>query len=251
MTMELQSAAAGRQSGVHGTTLIVGPGEHFGAELVAAFGRLSTGLVLAARNTAPLDELAREAQFDGPIRVAQVDVTDAPNLGQVLRETLEGMPPLRFVVYNVKNSPKGPAIDVGVDEFNDALAANLSGALATVQIASSVRREHPLVCVLTGGGFKDSPDENRLALSVSKAGLHSMARGLNQALRSREIQVKTLVVDGYVRREGPLRPAVVAEAMARLALDPARFVARIDLRAQHQENENQLGLFDGAGLLTA
>ena len=66
--------------------------------------------------------------------------------------------------------------------------------------------------ILTGGGYKDRPDPNKLALSVSKAALHALFLSMSLPLSYKHINLKTVILDGAVREEGPLR-AVDAAAL--------------------------------------
>ena len=99
-----------------------------------------------------------------------------------------------------------------------ALDANIAAALVAVQSAPEVlASDRRTVMILTGGGFKDRPDESRLALSASKAALDAIAHGMRLTLlREHDIELKTLIVDGSVRTDGPIRPEQVAAAFVRL-----------------------------------
>jgi NAD(P)-dependent dehydrogenase (short-subunit alcohol dehydrogenase family) len=165
------------------------------------------------------------------------------DLEEALNNALRKLPPVRYVIYNAKSSPVGNFTNVSPAEFADALTLNVAGAYAVIQIA---QRWTPtdLEIVLTGGGFKDRPDANRLALSVSKAGMHTLSVGMNSALVGTRIRIKTLVLDGAVRRGGSsLLSCSVADAIANLALSPSKRVAHYDLGSQIRIDHPQLTLF--------
>ena len=210
------------------TTLIVGPGRYFGRAIIDEFARLTTHVLLVSRTPERLADLAK-SPFGDDVEVSTLaaDVRKPEEFEQLLTDALSNLPALRFAVYNVKDSPKGPALRVDVRDFGAALNSNITGALSMVRVSVEAAGPEGVACVLTGGGFKDQPDATRLALSVSKAGLHSLTVGLNAALLQRSSSIKTLVIDGVVRDQGPILPTDVAKAMVRLATDRRKFSARI------------------------
>ncbi len=203
------------------TTIIVGPGSHFAHALLERFVAVSRDLVLVARNGDQLKMLAESAAKFGydNVRTLACDVL-APNFAEQLVETLDGLGPVRAVLFNVKVSPPGSLREIETDEFSLALNANVSGSLALLK--TMARSDFPRVpgaaFINTGGGFKDTPDASRLALSVSKAGLHNLTLATQLELRRHGILVKTLVVNGVVRDEGPIKPETVAARMLDLVM---------------------------------
>lgn len=223
------------------TTILVGPGQHFASALLSEFSAISRDLVLVARHHDRLEALAAEARGYGfeTVRIVVSDVLD-PAFGDRLIAALDGLGPVRAVIFNIKVSPRGSLRDIETDDFSSALSANVSGSLAVLQVM--VRTGFPRVpgaaFINTGGGFKDCPDSSRLALSVSKAGLHNLTLATQLELRRYGILVKTLVIDGVVRDEGPIRPRDVAARMRDLVMSRS-VVMRVRV-----EDSTQLTLFD-------
>ena len=229
-----------------GTTVIVGPGQYFASALIEQFSASSADLLLMARDEVRLQELASAARGYGTVRVVVADVT-AEDMATRLLKGLEGLQPVKTVIYNVKVSPKGTPHALDTSDFTSAITANVSGSLALMKVMarSDFPRLPDAVFINTGGGFKDAPDTSRLALSVSKAGVHNLTLGMRLAMEHIGVHVKTLVVDGVVRDEGPITPDVVAAKMADLARS-RHIVYRVD-----SNDSAQLSLFDDTDELHA
>ncbi len=214
------------------TTVLIGPGKYFAIPLLERFSRERGCFVLVGRSSDSLEPLVEQLRrYDIMVSTVIADVSDPSHFTSTLHDALQTLPPLRYVIYNVKKSPQSGAFDLAQEDFVDAFTANVAGALTTLQtVARLPSRDHPTTVLLTGGGFKDTPDPSRLALSISKAALHALALAMAQRGNVLGIQVKTLVVDGCVRSDGPITPEHVAEAMWRLANTPNRRVLRVSRR---------------------
>lgn len=226
----------------HGTAIIIGPGAHFGKEIVNELVDTVASVILVARTPQALEAIKDQMSGFIDVRIVIADITDETNFAETLNRSLDSSAPLRYVFYNLKQSSKGPALDIAPELFTEMLEANVTGALTVIQyVAKNVHREQEVKMVISGGGFKDKPDESRLGLSVSKGGLHTLVLALAPQLRRKGIRIKTAVIDGVVRAEGPLFPAYVAKALVNLAESPHVTVARIDNRSQ--ASDRQLSLF--------
>lgn len=221
----LSSHEAEKGSFRAGTAVIVGPGKHFGRELAQVFAGASEHVVLLGRDA---QRLASQASGIANTSIQICDVANPGELQASLRAALVSRPPLRFVVYNVKQSTVAPALTLDPAELIESFTVNVAGALALIQEVTSLdSRYKPTSILLTGGGFKDHPDEQRLALSVAKAGLHNLTLGMAQGLLRKQVLLKTLVIDGIVRRDEALTPEAVASALLRLSLQPHLRVSRV------------------------
>jgi NADP-dependent 3-hydroxy acid dehydrogenase YdfG len=226
----------------HGTAVIIGPGAHFGLEMVHQLQHIVSTIILVARTTDSLTPISSRVPKSADIKFVTADVTDQIGFAEALNKALSPSTQLRYVFYNLKQSSKGSALNLSAEKFTHMLEANLTGALTAIQyVAKSPYREPEVSIVISGGGFKDKPDESRLGLSVSKGGLHTLVLALAPLLRKRGIKIKTAVIDGVVRADGPLLPAYVAGTLIRLAESSTATVVKVNNRSQVQDR--QLSLF--------
>jgi NAD(P)-dependent dehydrogenase (short-subunit alcohol dehydrogenase family) len=195
------------------SVLLVGPGEHFGLHLARRFAAEGFAVGLLARNRERLNSMMRTLAADGiAVAVATADVGEPARLTQIVRRLASQLPPLACVIFNVKASRRGNALEVSPEEIATALAINVAGAVALIQAVMPLLApaQHPSI-ILTGGGYKDRPDENKFILSISKAALHAVFLSLSLTLEPRSVRLRTIVIDGLVRENGPIRSADVAE----------------------------------------
>ncbi len=190
--------------------VIVGPGEHFSYALAKCFGDEGFHIVFMARTIEPLAQLTECLTGEGvSCEYLVADITSEKEIGEAFKG--KELPPVAGLIFNVKASPKGDGLTLSPAQFTSALTANVSGVLIAIQALLPHFSEGASV-MLTGGGYKDRPDPNKLALSVSKGALHTLFLSLIEPLGERGFKIGTVIIDGVVRAEGPILPAQVARA---------------------------------------
>lgn len=191
--------------------VLIGPGKYFGFELAKRFGLEGFHVVLVARREDALIELSDElAKENIACSYLALDATDKDILSKELGEHAKTTPPITGLIFNVKAGGRGNGLELSPEHLTQTLHTNVSGALIAVQAALPVLEKESSI-IFTGGGYKDSPDPDKLALSVSKGALHTLFLSLINPLKSQGIKVSTVVIDGAVRQEGPIYPKDVAE----------------------------------------
>ncbi len=187
---------------VRGGLIIVGPGRHFGYELVKRFAieGMTIGIITSNRNSA--DDLASMFTAQGlTIHYEIADIGDVAEFSSALLNLTQKIKSVSCVIYNPKISIKSSGLNTTPQELNSSIAVNVTGALVAIQAMVPLMDSQSSPCIiLTGGGYKDFPDVERFALSVGKAGLHGLARSLKAPLNNRGIRLMTVVIDGMVRR---------------------------------------------------
>jgi len=193
--------------------ILVGPGQHFGSHLARRFYREEFAIGLVGRTVSSLDSLAQTLQQEG-ISSSQVvaDVTCPQELDAAFETLSQSLPPVSCLIYNVKSSVSTSETMQNPNLLTRSFTTNVAGALHTIQAATQkLSSPSGLSIIVTGGGYKDNPHPEKLALSVSKAALHTLVLGLAPSLRAKHITLQTIVIDGFVRENGPLLPADVAD----------------------------------------
>lgn len=195
----LQLRAKDRSCGI----ILVGPGRHFGLELILKFvaGGCRVGVITASE--AALAELSGQlAAFPDDVVLRQADASKAQDFGRVLNDVAEKLGRVDGLIYNPKYGEKGSVLMVEPAALDHAMSVNVTGAIVAIQALLPYLRMHRGRVILTGGGYKDHPDAGKLALSVGKAGLHGLFKALRDPLRHEGVEVSTIVIDGVVRRRG-------------------------------------------------
>ena len=204
--------------------VLVGPGRHFGVELVRKFASEGYSIGIVGTRPERLKSLELELLDLGTaVHYIVADVTQEDRFRVRLEALANELGEIEGLIYNPKFSVAGSALEVSSTDFNRALAVNVTGALIAIQTIIPYLSYSQRRCViLTGGGYKDQPHDQKFALSLGKALLHSLYEVLRPTLQQRGIQLKTVVIDGAVRRDGP--PESSASAVADFYWDA--FLAR-------------------------
>lgn len=204
--------------------LLIGPGEHFGLHLIRKFATEGYAIGVISQNKHKLDQLADCLRLENiHIVTAAADVRDFQATKKAVDTLVPALPTLACVIFNVKKSPRGSWVNLDTFDFCDALATNVGGALNCVKAtAPYLKNTVGASVIITGGGYKDNPDPNKLALSVSKGAVHTLYQAVAAGLREEGITIKTIVIDGVVREEGPIRSREVANLFWDAHLDHER-----------------------------
>ena len=194
------------------SVLIFGPGKHFGLQLAKRFGSEGHHVVLVARDEILLSGLCDQLKNDGiSCSYVGADVGSSRELAQSLNALGQSIPRVSTLIFNVKVSAPGSGLAISPELLTQALAINVSGALAALQASMPLFSANASI-ILTGGGYKDAPDLEKLALSVSKGALHTLFLALVEPMQQRGLRISTVVIDGVVRESGPILPDRVANA---------------------------------------
>lgn len=242
------------------SVLIIGPGRHFGEETAIRFSQegYRIGLISRSANSLRLASLSL-ANAGVTCFCHPADVTERQQLSDAIQTLSESLSNLSCVIYNVKDSMRGSGYDLRPETLLASLNVNFVGAINTIQLCKPLLRKFtdskcdsditPSI-ILTGGGYKDKPDPNKLALSVAKAGIHTIYDSLNRDRRNNGIYIKTLVIDGYVAREGlrAIHPDLVAEKLWQTFVSkrPKLYETISSSSMKQQLSINDLELFDRA-----
>jgi NADP-dependent 3-hydroxy acid dehydrogenase YdfG len=195
------------------TLVLAGPGEHFGTEVARRFVKAGFAVALLARDTARLDRIAHDLKgLGGTVVLQATDFSDPASVKQSVQECSTRLPPWECCIYNAKSSPRGNISELNSAELKDSLLVNVVGAYTLAQLLiQDWDRAESSSLIITGGGYKDRPASDKLALSVGKGAAHSLALSLAAATSSLGVQTKEIIIDGIVRPEGPLRSSDLAD----------------------------------------
>ncbi|MGC5796127.1 SDR family NAD(P)-dependent oxidoreductase [Sphingomonas sp. NFX23] len=193
--------------------IIVGPGQHFGIELVRRFRSEGYRIGIIARREVSLAEIRMIGGSDDDVLTESADVSDATAFSDALVRLAVRLGTVDGLIYNPKVSFKASALGTRAADLDHAMTVNVTGAMVAVQTLLPWLEPAGGSVVLTGGGYKDEPAPDKFALSVGKAGLHALYRALNQPLQRRGVRMKTIVIDGAIRRgaEGASSSALLAD----------------------------------------
>jgi NAD(P)-dependent dehydrogenase (short-subunit alcohol dehydrogenase family) len=201
------------------TAVVAGVGPGLGAAVARRFAREGCRVALLARTESFLTDLAAELDGEGEGLAVPTDLTDATAVESAFETVREAFGPTDVLVYNASGAAWKGVADIGLDEFDDALAAGPRGAFCCARAAAADMTGRGGTMVFTGATTSIRGKENALGFSAAKFGVRGMAQSLARELGPEGVHVAHVVLDGTIRPPGaePGDPAT--------SLDPAAIAA--------------------------
>jgi short-subunit dehydrogenase len=227
------------------TVIITGASSGIGAATARAFAAVGANVVLAARDEARLNDVARGLATRG--LVVPTNVADSQAIQNLVGRTVSTFGGVDIVINNAGVGLAAPVAELSIADFQQALAVDLFGPLALTQAALPHMRKRgrgQLIYVSSVVGLRSLPYLGGYA--AAKAALDRLTEALRVELRGSGVAV-TLVRPGTTRtgfaerRLGSGRerrrvsaraatPEQVAQAILRAAVREPRiaYVSRAD-----------------------
>lgn len=210
--------------------VIVGVGDGLSASVARALHRNGYALVLAARNTSKLVDLAKETGA----RTVAVDATDANAVAALFDDLSQ---PPRVAIYNPSARLRGPITEIDPQQVHAAIDVTAFGAFLVGQAAARRMLEAKpengsLGTILFTGasagvkGFAESA-----TFAMGKFAQRGLAQSMARELHPKGVHVAWINIDGVIRNPGRTEPPDNPDSM----LDPDAIASvYLDLIEQHR-----------------
>ena len=209
-----------------GWAVVAGASEGLGAAFAAELASRGLHLVLIARRSAALEQVADgiRAEHGVEVRCLARDLADPETVGAVA-DALAGQE-LGLLIYNAASVPLGPFLDTGAEEIERAVAVNVRGPLAFVHAlapAMCERRRGGVVLMSSLAGLQGAP--GIAAYAATKAFNIVLGEGLWEELREQGIDISVccsgaVPTPGFARFSGKDVPGMLSpEEVVRRTLD--------------------------------
>ena len=178
-----------------GKVLIVGVGQGLSASLARLFHKEGMKIVLAARDTKKLEDLAKETRAN----VVTCDSSNTDDVENLFLHTDDyfGLPDI--VIYNPSSRVRGPITSCDPIEVRKALDITCFGAFLVAQQAVKRMKKHGHGSLFFTGataGIKGFP--NSSVFAMGKFALRGLAQSLARELHPHNIHVGHFVIDGSI-----------------------------------------------------
>lgn len=185
--------------------LVTGASSGLGLHFARLFARCGCGLVLGARRTEKLEQLASELHQAGSPQVdcLALDVTNPDSVAAAFVAIHRSGSPLDVVINNAGISGEGLALKQEVQAFDAVMHTNLRGTwLVAIQAARAWKENgHSGGVIVNIGSIQGEGVAPGLsAYSASKAGVAHLTRNLALEWARYGIRINTLE-PGYIRTE--------------------------------------------------
>jgi NAD(P)-dependent dehydrogenase (short-subunit alcohol dehydrogenase family) len=177
------------------TVLIVGAGSGLSASLARAFAKSGMKLVLAARTTGKLKELAEET---GAATLA-CDAAKRADVERLFASAAEQVGEPDVVVYNASYRQRGAFVELDPAEVEKSLNVTAFGAFLVAQEAARrmLPRRHGAI-LFTGASASVKGYAQSAPFAMGKFALRGLAQSMARELHPQGIHVAHFVIDGGI-----------------------------------------------------
>ena len=178
-----------------GTAVIIGAGEGLSASLARKLSARGHKMVLAARNTDKLADLAHQTGA----RVVSCNAQIREDMERVFAVADEPGEPLDIAIYNPSARVRGSIVDLDADAVKDAILVTAYGAFLMAQQAA--RRMLPNqsgAILLTGASAGVKGFSHSSTFAMGKFALRGLAQSLARELHPKGIHIGHFVIDGGI-----------------------------------------------------
>jgi glucose 1-dehydrogenase len=179
--------------------VVTGASKGIGRGIAGRFVAAGANVVLVARSVGPLEAAREELQAaasDGQVvRCLPADTSSTAAVEELFATLAETLPHLNVFVANAGSGVVTPFLDLPLDEWNDALALNLTGTFLGCQLAARamIRAPQENMAILVVSSIRAvGVRPGRLAYAVTKAGLNQLVRMAAYELAPHGIRVNAL-----------------------------------------------------------
>ncbi len=167
------------------TFVITGASSGFGRGVAVKLGHYKANVVLAARRTELLEEVAGEVRATGGTAlVVTTDVSKPDDVARLMAEALKAYGKVDVWINNAGVGTIGPFWDVPVEEMSRIIDVNLKGTIYGSYAAIRQFRTQGYGVLLNVGSVESEvPMAYHDAYAASKAGVSSLGQSIAQELR--------------------------------------------------------------------
>ena len=216
--------------------MVTGASSGIGRAMALQLAAEGTGLVVVARDTARLEELAREVADAGSsvdVEVLPADLADPAQLATVEARLADADRPVDLLVNNAGFGTYGPFADLPIDEEEREIRVNVVALVRLAHAALGAMRERgsgTILNVSSVAGLQSTP--GNATYGATTAFVASFSEALHEENRGSGVKV-SMVLPGFTRTEFQERAGIEGrnipsfawmevDECARLALDAAR-----------------------------
>jgi 3-oxoacyl-[acyl-carrier protein] reductase len=176
------------------TAFVTGASRGIGRACAKALGEAGARVILAARDTAKLEEVAYE--IPGAMCIA-IDLASAESISEAFAKAGN----VDILVNNAGITKDGLAMRMKKEDWDAVLATNLTGAfLAIQQVLPGMLKQRwgRIINIASIGGETGNPGQSNYV--ASKAGLIGLTKSLAQEIASRTVTVNA-VAPGFIETD--------------------------------------------------
>ena len=182
--------------------IITGGGRGIGRAIAIAYAAEGARIVIAARSTEQLDEVAREITEQGTeVLTVPTDLRINADVENLVQKTVDRFGRIDILVNNAGVNPRGLFLDSTDEEWEQGWQINVMGVVRCCRAALPIMQQQGSGNIINvGSGMGQVGHANLSVYCASKAALH----GLTQAIAEEVWQdgiIANVLIPGPVRTE--------------------------------------------------
>ncbi len=198
--------------------VIIGAGPGIGLSTAKRFGKEGYTIALLAREEDRLLEAVDELEeMDIEAESFHANAASNESLKAAIKYVNDLYGRIDMLMYNAYTFRQGAPTETDPADLLNDLQVDAVGALASVQAALPYMEEGGTI-LMTGGVLGVKPMKNFASVSVGKAAMRILAMTLHQELKSKNIYVGTLTINGFVKPDTHFSPDNISEKMYEMAM---------------------------------
>lgn len=178
------------------TVFITGGGSWIGKEIASLFSSKGANVFITGRNEDKLKQTCSEIKNNGGIASYIVaDVSEENSIKNAIKSAIEVYGSLDVIIPNAAIYPNTQLTDIPLDEWNDVLSANLTGAFLTIKYATPFLQEQSRGRVIFISSVAGDPIgvKGYAHYCASKAGMNGLMRAAALELAKSNITVNSIL----------------------------------------------------------
>ena len=182
--------------------IITGSGRGIGRAIAIAYAAEGARVVIAARSTNQLDEVAAEiAAQGGEVLAVPTDMRVRTDVEHLIRQTVDRFGRIDILVNNAGVNPRGLFLDSTDEEWEQGWQINVMGVVYCCRAALPIMQQQGSGNIINvGSGMGQVGHANLSVYCASKAALHGLTQAIAEEVWQNGI-IANVLIPGPVKTE--------------------------------------------------
>ena len=200
--------------------IITGGGRGIGRAIAIAYAAEGASVVIAARNTSQLEDVATEITAQGgEVLTVPTDLRIREDVENLVQKTVDRFGRIDILVNNAGINPRGPFLDATDEEWEQGWQINVMGVVYCCRAALPIMQQQGSGNIINvGSGMGQVGRSNLSVYCASKAALHGLTQSIAEEVWEDGI-IANVLIPGPVKTELS-KPAWANSGTFRAQSDP-------------------------------
>ena len=182
--------------------IVTGGGRGIGRAIAIAYAAEGARVVIAARSTAQLDEVAAEiTEQGGEVLTVPTDLRVRTEVESLIQQTVDKFSRIDILVNNAGINPRGPFLESTDEEWEQGWQINVMGVVNCCRAVLPIMQQQESGNIINvGSGMGQVGRSNLSVYCASKAALHGLTQSIAEEVWEDGI-IANVLIPGPVKTE--------------------------------------------------